>query len=593
MEENIIGQHPVLNLAGPEYWPHRLLHIPTMTCLERQRDNTYRSTSFKSIPCPAYSTLSYTWMRFKKVDGPDGIAVHGITWKIPSIDPAHFTTTQLSQVIAAVADLSNLEYLWLDVACLDPGSSDYSDPGFSLQKDIFFCASQGFAWLSETEHICLSEVAALFDHTSMCMDILDSITPQDISSTLGRMLGDPWFSSLWTLLEASINPDAILLSATGSAIEITKDSLMKPTGCLEACIRYEDKNGTTFCQLAAKPYGLRQYKNTVSRRFFTLRDLSLLCRVLSDSMISRASSTSGDDFAILANMILMVQKSGVNCFLRFGLLYLYNSVQCRHEWEPGNRMKYTYTQIFGIKPPSLDKGSNLVEIELYYSIQLVRNFPVLSQLFMRRNPAPEGYAWCLEPNCQIPDLDWITIFFAKFTCLYTVSSPPTRPQSIGFSGHATDFRAMANRWMTQTAAGPNMLAGLSSDACSIRNRDGTIIHIPHLYHPPIKLNRQSSGKWEWTVSDEPYTQYLTQILGLLKNLNTQVLLIASGRSTYEMALGIAIGLLLVQEPIEKDVWKRVGLCFWIYKHPNGKWNDPMNFKQLLNDTEQMLQGIFG
>lgn len=106
-------------------WPRRLLHIQTLTSYEWQTGNTYNGHRN-----PKYNALSYTWGRWELDDDEmkdiKGIPVGGISWTIPRIDPSHFTAERFAAVIVDTAssypsesDASSVEFLWLDVACID------------------------------------------------------------------------------------------------------------------------------------------------------------------------------------------------------------------------------------------------------------------------------------------------------------------------------------------------------------------------------------------------------------------------------------------------------------------------------------------
>lgn len=144
---NSMGQHPVLRSTPLTYWPQRLLHMKTMKSHEKQlEDSSYGPSN--SVQGPSYAALSYTWGRFRK-DGADRLPIDGIPWKTPPVNLDHFTAIQLEQVIQSISRLSDVEYLWLDIACIDMDQLDYADPEVPQQRDIFN-ASQGFIWLSHT-----------------------------------------------------------------------------------------------------------------------------------------------------------------------------------------------------------------------------------------------------------------------------------------------------------------------------------------------------------------------------------------------------------------------------------------------------------
>ncbi|KAL8670778.1 MAG: hypothetical protein Q9168_004700 [Polycauliona sp. 1 TL-2023] len=129
-------------------WPRRLLHVPSMTSLEWQPGNIYGDHV-----APVYSAVSYTWGRydldrpgtrrqrqFKKVKG---IEIMGIDWAIPRINPAEqFSVGQFYNLIQNACkpikdgDVS-VEFLWLDVACIDQNDGPQKMAEIGRQAVIF------------------------------------------------------------------------------------------------------------------------------------------------------------------------------------------------------------------------------------------------------------------------------------------------------------------------------------------------------------------------------------------------------------------------------------------------------------------------
>lgn len=46
-------------------WPRRLLHVPSMTSVEREGEDMYMG-----VEKPQYNIISYTWGRFEVSEGP-------------------------------------------------------------------------------------------------------------------------------------------------------------------------------------------------------------------------------------------------------------------------------------------------------------------------------------------------------------------------------------------------------------------------------------------------------------------------------------------------------------------------------------------
>lgn len=85
-----------------------------MTSYERTDDqDTYWYGDFKQ---PRYNILTYTWGRWEVSYAPS-LRVEGLTWKIPSISPDHFTVEQFEQVMKRMCQTA--DFVWIDVACID------------------------------------------------------------------------------------------------------------------------------------------------------------------------------------------------------------------------------------------------------------------------------------------------------------------------------------------------------------------------------------------------------------------------------------------------------------------------------------------
>lgn len=66
-------------------WPRRLVHLPSMTSLERSTEGFYGT-----FHEPAFSAVSYTWGQYTISCGP-APEIIGVSKCIPSIKSAYFT----------------------------------------------------------------------------------------------------------------------------------------------------------------------------------------------------------------------------------------------------------------------------------------------------------------------------------------------------------------------------------------------------------------------------------------------------------------------------------------------------------------------
>jgi len=78
--------------------------MPSLISFEWQPGNRYRD-----IIQPQYNTITYTWERWKLKDEPvekpevTAIPIVGTAWRIPRVDPTHFTAQQLERILTTVS----------------------------------------------------------------------------------------------------------------------------------------------------------------------------------------------------------------------------------------------------------------------------------------------------------------------------------------------------------------------------------------------------------------------------------------------------------------------------------------------------------
>lgn len=204
-------------------WPRRLLHVPTMTSLERQYDNRYGS-----VREPPYSILSYTWGRWAgNADGPR-LGVKGVSWTIPAVDEEHFTAESFERVIKQLG--KDFDYVWVDIACIDQENNEVKMDEVGRQVGIFANARRVYIWLSrlttDTLQSSLDSVRAFRNLVGNKVFGKRRITnlreplallPR-LHASVTTLLDDPWFSSLWTLQEGTLRQDALFLSREGNPI---------------------------------------------------------------------------------------------------------------------------------------------------------------------------------------------------------------------------------------------------------------------------------------------------------------------------------------------------------------------------------------
>lgn len=179
-----------------------------MTSYERGPDD-----SFGGINEPSYNAISYTWGRFQLENGPK-IPLKGVTWRIPSIDPRHFSVAEFQTAINHAA--SDSGYLWLDVACIDQEDPDVKLEEINKQASIFQRANSVYAWMTPwpTQDMLKAlhalETFAIPGHEEIGdggyrvkIDVPSpaSVDIQLLHSAVADITAQGWFTSLWTLQE--------------------------------------------------------------------------------------------------------------------------------------------------------------------------------------------------------------------------------------------------------------------------------------------------------------------------------------------------------------------------------------------------------
>lgn len=159
--------------------------------------------------CPPYNSLSYTWGRFalKEDEQPDvkslPIKFQGRrSWRIPRIDPTHFTVTEFRAAIQLAVDMNeweekDVEFLWLDVACIDQEHAKTKLAEINRQAIIFQNAHTSSVWMNHVSEDTLSRVMERLLQLDDPYPYPNPVMTQrdQIKEPMGRWL-DRWVSTL-------------------------------------------------------------------------------------------------------------------------------------------------------------------------------------------------------------------------------------------------------------------------------------------------------------------------------------------------------------------------------------------------------------
>jgi hypothetical protein len=251
-----------------EGWPQRLLHVPTLTSHQWQPGNIYNGHAN-----PSYRAISYTWGRWRLKDDEQPnvkpLPIKNAPWKIPRIDPVQFSVQQMEDVLRTICQcilahesgygysetlgeflaefygrpfedviLPQVEWVWLDLACIDQRWGPAAALEIGRQAEIFHKADGVAVWLNQ----CCRDADAYYRMCSWIGDLLNAEfghdgtglwgnwftrLPEDLGwrasvlEGLKELLSDPWWTSLWTLQEAFISSKMILVSGSAQILNFT------------------------------------------------------------------------------------------------------------------------------------------------------------------------------------------------------------------------------------------------------------------------------------------------------------------------------------------------------------------------------------
>lgn len=385
--------------AVEDYWPRRLLHIPTMTSYQRGENNTYNHCER-----PRYSILSYTWGRWEKRQsgrqgdepGSESIPVKGVTWKIPIIKEEHFSVRMFQNVINEMGRLAGTDWAWVDVACIDQENVPVKMDEVGRQASIFKNAWKAFTWLSHTPEEALVNAIAVIERAGpLLLDIRYTPGPCDYSTTksilhtvedvkqvVEDILLDPWFSSLWTLQELFLRDDALILGQNGNIMAMKISMMEEEPYLLLSTLRYE--------------------LQVVMDEMLPLQQTERLCP--DDNM---------------ANIIQTLAKQLTSVIERRGFVsdgqftadnpnVQYSAAKFRQTMRPEDRV-YAICQIYNIRvgqtlrphepAPELD---SLIE---EFGLAINARSPILGQLFVHTTLPQTGRSWCITQESEVPYLD--------------------------------------------------------------------------------------------------------------------------------------------------------------------------------------------
>lgn len=582
--------YEIYTLGVPLEWPRRLLHIPSMTSRIWRPGDLYGNDKE-----PAYAILSYTWGRYEVSEGPR-LDIKGIDWKVPSINPNHFTVADLTRLFQQIG--LEHDYIWIDIACIDQKREKVKMEEVGRQGIIFKRARRAYIWLNKYEPEIIQQhmqmlMSCGYQAVTGNMDPLEAA--QSMVDNLSLILQDPWFSSLWTLQESFLQRHATMLNKKGNPITTNGPWTGQSPNC-----QLLDISGA--CSIAR-----------------TITD-----QAIDAEQAGHQDGSLSPQSEMLNTMRTIIHRSGIDFMLCPNPNIQYAAARFRQTTRADDRI-YAIMQAYGYRlgnsATSIRKLEKfgLEELELQFLKTLNSQSSVLGQAFQHSAIPVRGQSWCITNDIRVPErLHMIVVHetFLSANCTITVRS---RTEAY-FKGFACTLDELSRFWQSRSRA---TLTDLETNAASVsglqarndyfrgssRNyyfkaaKQGLMLDYSD-HHDDVAMSH------EWppdTVVFDERTEAIIEnrIPGLVETVEKQKTILAAimtryndsnvrvlylGRTKHIESMDVALilvregnarkGLLMQKVPI----WRRIGICFWNIEGNRGYG---------LEDVLEPMAGRFG
>lgn len=516
-------------------WPLRLLHVPTMTSLERQEGNIYGDFTE-----PDYNILSYTWGRWQVADGNPALVVCGVPWRVPAIDEQHFSVKQLQRVIwnislgeqSEIEGRRSIDFVWIDIACIDQENERIKVSEIGRQAAIFKNAKSVYIWLShldEAELRLCDEV--LYDSSEMLLsaggnDVRDTVEDsawiESLVQLLETLLRDPWYTSLWTLQEMYLRADAVILSKSSNF--------------------FKRKAGN------GNPLGLG---NLVIRCTSIYNELTR--RALDGPQLARKSSYT--------KVLSLIERLGLYHGPWENPVLLYGAARHRTTRNPNDRV-YGIMQVYGFRLGSSahpDHTFTLADLEIQLARAHNARSALSAQLFVHTRIIEVGDCWRIDSQSKLPQA-LLRLTDTDRQSLCEISFESAREPRL--RAKACHLKDIVNVW--KHACLPrecNAAQSIFLDKTAFSEERVP----PDLHELP---------------QDDARQHELSNLLVEYLNDEARVFLLGVLVDAVDEDVDVLVG--LIANPYEKGTtlcWQRIGICFWevmsetSWEGSSGLWSD--------------------
>lgn len=539
---------------GPvdKLWPRRLLDTITMTSFERQDGNMYGG-----FRAPTYSIISYTWGRFA-IENPSPndprLDVGGITWQIPAIDRKHFTVDSFSQMIRRTREISGNRFIWLDVACIDQENYIVKMEEVGRQAGIFANAGVGFAWLWK---VPTNIIPTLWKNYESIRNLradeaaLDPEILKAVSESATALLGDSWFSSLWTLQEEGLRQEALPMSRDGEIAETGSDAIPFSLAflhlhfnslyvCIGRCLRELNSNNIAGIKVTIEE--TRHHIEHAGYAFISGDNPNI-----SFTTAPRRQATNEPDRI-------------------YGVMSLYNIQVGAAVPGVGNSKRYTLDELKDEFAAALNKKSIL-----------------LAQLFLHVERPQVGNTWKITQNARIPHgfEDWSTRHISFDDSV--LDAQPGKQARI--QAGIASFESLITYWkarilnLSQSQRNDQLLVAVDD---YISREQATIP-----YYDPVNYDDRNMA--------EIFRHTESTVHGLLEAFESSRLSVLKlgGHSWRAGVFTEFFGLLVLHDEHDRSCCHRIGICRWDgddYLQPDTR-DIPEDARRLLPRFEEKYNGV--
>ncbi|RYP45314.1 hypothetical protein DL768_008328 [Monosporascus sp. mg162] len=559
-------------------WPRRLLHVASMRSYPWNPGNIYNG-----VKEPDYTAISYTWGRWALHDdeqpGVAALNVHGTPWAIPRVNPQHFEASTFQSVLEKVATVpevikddedvtseviyKNVDFIWVDVACIDQRFNQESMLEIGRQACIFRNASFVYIWLSRIDTESLEDISTwirdfaeesalnlpekIEGYTTSLRSLEGDYDPDWFDNGVRwlRLLHeDPWFTSLWTLQEAYLCKDACFLSKEG-------DLSFYSTGYQPF---YDEPELTQDRRI----FGLGELLNATER--------SRVCvEMEGTATLYEENPTIERDPSFLE----FLRSSGLDALSRRNPMELYTAATNRKPSRTEDSI-YGIMQVFGFRlgesNPSYNKANSnksisLADLEDELGLALMKFSPVLSQCFRHDAwPRQRGKNWRISRQSTVPgpaftkQMPWDPRNYNTSDCemgVRKVDDDDGGEQLWGcFAGKACPFVVLADAWSFANDSDTGMVGRWEegeSDMAIVLDRD-----------PDLDDTFENSAEYN---TRRGIMQYV--VARRLREFRDDLQILHLGYCESEPNQHVHFGLLLLRDRENAGSrWRRLGVCSW-------------------------------